>query len=619
LSRARTNDGRIEAGLVLRLAAADLRHEWILSLCLVLALAAVIAPLLLIFGLKYGTIETLRFRLIQDPVNREIRPLTSVSRGLDWFHQMARQPEVGFIIPTTRQIAATVTVKPINAPTRVEADLIPTGDGDRLLLANGSAIPTSGEVVLSAIAAQTLNVQTRDHVSITVTRSRGAESERASVEVVVAGTLGPRASGLKAVYTPLPFLEAVEAYKDGLAVPELHWEGSFPVASPEYDGAIVVLPRKLSEQEQLRLIINTGFSKIDEIAVDRLPALTGWSIAPGRLIYWLSTESSTVRDESLLAVKDQLRGLNADVFPWVHPIEAEIQGANSTGRTPIRIQCISVLPERAAELHVSPVPRWGAQIDSIFQIMLPAAVATNGRIELSAANVQNPLSVPVEAVSSLGVPPGTALAPAPLAGLFRLSQTRPLHYDERSGQVLLERRHYAGFRMYARTINDVEPLRRLLAAEGIEVHTESQRISEVTELDRHLTRIFWLIATVGMAGGVAALVASLYASIERKRRELAVLRLIGLSRSCLIRFPVYQSLVLATGSYFVAAVVFHGIAITINQLFSSQLHGGERFCRLPAVDQIGALIGALFFAVLAATLAAARVNSSSPAEALREE
>ena len=61
--------------------------------------------------------------------------------------------------------------------------------------------------------------------------------------------------------------------------------------------------------------------------------------------------------------------------------------------------------------------------------------------------------------------------------------------------------------------------------------------------------------------------ASLYASIERKRRELAVLRLIGLSRTCLIRFPVYQSLLLATGSYFVAAGVFHGIAITINHFF----------------------------------------------------
>jgi len=57
------------------LAVADLKHEWILSLCLIIAIAAVIAPLLLMMGLKYGTIETLRERLVEDPAYREIRPL----------------------------------------------------------------------------------------------------------------------------------------------------------------------------------------------------------------------------------------------------------------------------------------------------------------------------------------------------------------------------------------------------------------------------------------------------------------------------------------------------------------------------------------------------------------
>ena len=48
--------------LVSALAAHSLRHEWVLTLCLVIALAAVIAPLLVLLGLKHGTIETLRDR-----------------------------------------------------------------------------------------------------------------------------------------------------------------------------------------------------------------------------------------------------------------------------------------------------------------------------------------------------------------------------------------------------------------------------------------------------------------------------------------------------------------------------------------------------------------------------
>ena len=67
------------AGLVPSLAWADLKHEWVLSLCLFLAVAAVVGPLLLLFGLKNGTMETLRGRLLEDPRNREIRPMVSRS------------------------------------------------------------------------------------------------------------------------------------------------------------------------------------------------------------------------------------------------------------------------------------------------------------------------------------------------------------------------------------------------------------------------------------------------------------------------------------------------------------------------------------------------------------
>jgi putative ABC transport system permease protein len=613
------NSGRIEPGLIFRLAIADLFHEWVLSLCLVLALAAVIAPLLLIFGLKFGTIETLRSRLIQDPANREIRPLTTISRGTDWFREMAGRPDVGFIIPTTRQIAASVFVKPTNSEVRVEADLIPTAENDRLLLENGSRIPKPGEVVLTALAAQELNVQAGDHVTIIATRSHGGDSERATADMLVAGTLSVRASGLKAIYAPLPFLEDVEAYKDGLAVPEFHWAGSLPIASPEYDGAIVVLPAKLSDEKRLRLVINTGFSNIDELAGDKLPDVVGWSIAPDHVIYWLSTESSTVREDSILAVRDQLRGFDAEVIPWVRPIEADVRTANTAQLTRVHLYGLSLQSATAAAMKMSPSPPWGEGIQSFLQIMLPKSLPVSGRVELSVANSQGTLIVPVTSIPGLAGTSGRAFVPTVLAGLLRLSQIRPLHFDERTGQLLLERRHYAAFRMYARTIDDVEPLRQALAAEGIAVHTEAQRIGEVVELDRNLTRIFWLIATVGVAGGVAALVASLYASVERKRRDLAVLRLIGLPASCLVRFPVYQSLLLSFGSYLVAAGIFHGIAVTINYLFRSQLLPGESFCRLPALDEICALLGALAFAVVSAILAATRVNSASPADALRAE
>ena len=99
-----------EKGLVFRLAAADLTHEWILSSCLVLAVAAVLAPLIILFGLKHGTVETLRERLLQDPRNREIRPMVSASFSKPWIEELGRRADVAFVVPATRQISSNVDV-----------------------------------------------------------------------------------------------------------------------------------------------------------------------------------------------------------------------------------------------------------------------------------------------------------------------------------------------------------------------------------------------------------------------------------------------------------------------------------------------------------------------------
>ena len=55
--------------LAVRLATRDFGHDWRIALCQVLGLAAVLAPLLVLFGLRFGLIDTLAQRLIEDPRN----------------------------------------------------------------------------------------------------------------------------------------------------------------------------------------------------------------------------------------------------------------------------------------------------------------------------------------------------------------------------------------------------------------------------------------------------------------------------------------------------------------------------------------------------------------------
>ena len=54
-------------GQLFRLALSDLRHEWAITLCQVMSVAAVLAPLLVLYGLQQGVIGTLLERMDRDP------------------------------------------------------------------------------------------------------------------------------------------------------------------------------------------------------------------------------------------------------------------------------------------------------------------------------------------------------------------------------------------------------------------------------------------------------------------------------------------------------------------------------------------------------------------------
>jgi putative ABC transport system permease protein len=183
----------------------------------------------------------------------------------------------------------------------------------------------------------------------------------------------------------------------------------------------------------------------------------------------------------------------------------------------------------------------------------------------------------------------------------------------------LERRAYAGFRLYASRIEDVATLARDLEAQGIAVRTKAERIRDVLELDRYLGLIYWAIAAVGAAGGMGALVASMYASVERKRRDLAVLRLLGLTGFELHAFPVTQSLTLAAAGFASALAVYGVVAQIIGCLFAGRLQPGESLCRLALDHTLWALGLTVLLALAAGWTAARRAAKVDAAEALRDE
>ena len=86
---------------IFRLALKDYFYERLLSACAIMGLAAVLAPLLVLFGVKSGIINTMSDRLLQDPRNREISPVGSGRYGADWFSALSKRSDVDFVVPQT--------------------------------------------------------------------------------------------------------------------------------------------------------------------------------------------------------------------------------------------------------------------------------------------------------------------------------------------------------------------------------------------------------------------------------------------------------------------------------------------------------------------------------------
>lgn len=392
------------------LAGRDYRNEWQMSGFFILALAAVLGPMLILFGLKFGIVGSMLDNLIEDPRNREIRPVGSGRYNRAWIEELRNRPEVAFIVPRTRAIAATIELKSETGNRILPVEMIPTDRGDPLL--KHQKMPQGlQQLILSDSAARKLKVKPGDEISGSLTRRFKGRSERVHLPLQVTDAAKLASFSRDGAFVPLYLVESAEDFRDGRAVPALGWSGS--------------------------------------------------------------------------------------------------------------------------------------------------------------------------------------------AG------------DEKD-------RTYPSFRLYTRSIYDVSPMSDALAKLGIEVSTRAADIDIVRSMDRNLSAVFWLIAIIGLAGFSLSLSASLWANVDRKRKELSVLRLVGLRTADIVWFPVIQSIFTAFFGWLTASLIYLGVSFTINRMFISQLESGDTLCHLLPTHFLIALALTLAAAILAASMAGYRAARIEPSEGLRD-
>ena len=390
-------------GLVTSLAWQDYRNDGWLSACSVLALVSVIAPLLVLFGLKFGLVSSLTERLETDPSTREIIPLGGGRFSAAFIEQLGQRSDVAFALPRTRQIAATAQVGALTV------EMLPTAAGDPLLA--GLPMPRGlDQIVLSHTAAEKLAARPGDWLETRFARQVAGQVEAQRTRLQVLAVLPLAAFARDGLFADLGLLEAAEDYRDGRAVPVLGWAGG-------------------------------------------------------------------------------------------------------------------------------------------------------------------------EVGSS-------------------------------------EQRVYPAFRLYARHLTDVEPLRVFFAGQNLLVSTQANTIAQVQSLSRNLSIVFWIIAGLALAGAFAAIFAATLAAVARKRRELSVLRLLGFSTGALLLFVLLQAL-FSAGFAAVLSGGLYGLAeAAVNKLFMQV--PGEYASHLLARHYGLALVAVLGVSIVAAAGGGWRVARIQASEGIRD-
>jgi len=219
---------RSRSRLTWRISLLDLRHEYLMFLWVTLGVAAIIAPLLVIHGLKSGLVSSMKARLIENPTNREIRPIEFHSHSPEALARIAGLPGVEILIPDTRLLAASINLLAENDPASqpVDAAMRPTVAGDPLLSHWGLRLTSPLEVVLSEPVARRLAVAQGAVVQGAVTRRGG--DEVVVLDLRVAGVLPREAQERNWVYVDLRLLVGAERYRENQPVPGMDQPGSLP-------------------------------------------------------------------------------------------------------------------------------------------------------------------------------------------------------------------------------------------------------------------------------------------------------------------------------------------------------------------------------------------------------
>lgn len=208
--------GGASPGLMMRLAARDMARETLHVLCITALIAGVVAPLMLLFAIRDGVMDSLVGRLRENPEMRRIAIIGDHLFDPARAAEIAGWPEVAFAAPQERGIARRMQMRPPGARAFERVTLIGSGPGEPLL-PPGVALEAD-EVAVSAGLAAKFGLEPGAVLDAHGLRGDPPDA-RFGARLRVAHIVPRGWLAGSAALAPPAFLDALEAFYDGHALP----------------------------------------------------------------------------------------------------------------------------------------------------------------------------------------------------------------------------------------------------------------------------------------------------------------------------------------------------------------------------------------------------------------
>lgn len=597
---------------VIGLVFADLRFEWILSLCMVLALGAVFAPLFILLGLQGGIIGNMLDDLQKDPVSRLVLPKWETSLDDVWLADLRKQTAALIKSPTAFLL---LDVEGKNDP----VNALPTSNIDPLLKENHITLTSwQDELVLSTPLAKALGKKQGDSITLTLIRSTGQE-ERRPVDMKVSGVLPITASQDSKIWLDARLFKRLHQWRRGGAIPELGLPGGGTILTPEYDGIVTLLDKVPSDAEYRTMIgRGIGFSQLPERFDNEI---SSWGYpAEQQARLWKPIKSRVFEDNfTSLVNRHHEMGYQLETIPYIDNFKVTLRSDRKN--IPLRLSCL--LPKEKSKPPVATDSArhvWISQDDKIFFPYPEAELA------FSTTTGEEKLIIPVRIHPSESVPQGSIATDPDFAGKMNAARRQNAMYDPQAGEFRPVEQGTRFFRAYAKTIDDLEKLVDVIREQGKKQASEAlmepvSRIAEVRnirQLAGYMEKLYLLILAVSGVSGFFAILANVYAGIQRKRKDIAYLQLYGLHPVSLVLFPFIKSLVLVSAALASAFLAYEIFSYETDVLFKNVIGAADSLTRLDRKQIIYLIAGLYGTASLASLIAAVAVTRIEPGEYIRE-